>query len=154
MSEYRKILMTTDLSEESWQAFETASEMATRFDAALCALCVILDPNTFAMFGPHSGHISGGLDEYREQTMRHSRESIEQRLAQAAPAVTPSVVAVLGDSAPEAILGAAKKEGVDLLVMATHGRSGLSHWLLGSTTERVVRLSDIPVLTVRVKDED
>ncbi|ELK54205.1 universal stress protein [Haloferax volcanii] len=47
------------------------------------------------------------------------------------------------------ILDATAEADADLVVMATHGRTGLEHAILGSTTERVVRLSDVPVLTVR-----
>jgi nucleotide-binding universal stress UspA family protein len=47
------------------------------------------------------------------------------------------------------ILEAAKAEQVDLIVMATHGRTGLSHLILGSVAERVIRLAPCPVLTIR-----
>ena len=50
----------------------------------------------------------------------------------------------------EQILSTAKARGVDLIVMGTHGRTGLSRALVGSVAERVVRLSPVPVLTVRV----
>jgi nucleotide-binding universal stress UspA family protein len=50
---------------------------------------------------------------------------------------------------PESILELARRKGCDLLVVGTHGRRGLSHALLGSIAEKIVRLSPIPVLTVR-----
>ena len=54
----------------------------------------------------------------------------------------------------EAILDHVDDHGVDLVVMATHGRTGLQRYLLGSVTEKVVRLADAPVVTVRADDSD
>lgn len=51
------------------------------------------------------------------------------------------------------ILDYADEHAVDLVVMGTHGRTGLDRYLLGSVTEKVVRLSNVPVLTVRATDE-
>ena len=51
------------------------------------------------------------------------------------------------------ILDYAEKHDIDLIVMGTHGRTGLDRYLIGSVTEKVVRMSDVPVLTVRRKDE-
>jgi nucleotide-binding universal stress UspA family protein len=60
-----------------------------------------------------------------------------------------SAVAVLQDGKPaEEILAYAGKNGVDLIIMNTHGRSGVSRWILGSVAERVVRHSPVPVLMV------
>jgi len=57
-------------------------------------------------------------------------------------------VVVTGDPAV-AIGAAAEEHGADLIVMATHGRTGIGHFFLGSVTERVVRESPVPVMTVR-----
>ena len=54
--------------------------------------------------------------------------------------------------AHEQVLACAKEVGADLVVMGTHGHTGLKHAFLGSTAEKVVRLSECPVLTVRTKD--
>ncbi len=62
------------------------------------------------------------------------------------------IVVVTGDPAP-AIIEAAGQQGADLIVMATHGRTGLSHFFLGSVAERVVRESSVPVMTVRAPAE-
>ncbi len=56
---------------------------------------------------------------------------------------------VLTGKAAENLVDYAKKNGVDLIVTATHGRSGVSRWVMGSVTDRVVRSSSVPVLTVR-----
>ena len=69
-----------------------------------------------------------------------------------APPGAPEWAVTFGDPA-QAILDTAKERGADLIVMGTHGRRGLSHVLLGSVAERIVRLSPVPVLTVSGKAE-
>lgn len=64
-----------------------------------------------------------------------------------------SIRAVLGDTADE-ILQLVPEVGADVIIMGTHGREGIKHLLMGSMAEKVVRQSDVPVLTVRVPDED
>lgn len=61
---------------------------------------------------------------------------------------------VVQGSPAETIVEYASEYDYDLVVMPTHGREGLSHFLLGSVTEKVVRLSDVPVLTARMTEED
>ncbi len=68
-----------------------------------------------------------------------------------ADGVTVDTHAVIGDVSDQ-ILDAAKDLGADLIVMATHGRTGLAHFFLGSMTEKVLRQSTVPVLTVRMSD--
>jgi len=53
----------------------------------------------------------------------------------------------------ESVLDYADEHDIDIIVMGTHGRTGLDHHLLGSVTEKVVRTSDVPVLTVRASGE-
>ncbi len=60
--------------------------------------------------------------------------------------------AVQGGSPFEVILDYAETHEIDLVVMGTHGRSGLDRYLLGSVTEKVIRMSDVPVLTVRTNE--
>ena len=62
--------------------------------------------------------------------------------------------AVVRGRPDEEILGYADENDVDLVVMGTHGRTGLTRYVAGSVTERVLRLSDVPVLTVRTVDEE
>jgi len=65
-----------------------------------------------------------------------------------------SVVTAVRTGAPyERILDYADQEGADMVVMGTHGRTGVDRYLLGSVTEKVVRTADIPVLTVRAEED-
>jgi nucleotide-binding universal stress UspA family protein len=61
-------------------------------------------------------------------------------------------LSVLGDPAGE-ILDQSTNGGVDLIVMATHGRSGVSRWILGSVAERVLRHAEVPLVLVRVSGD-
>ena len=68
------------------------------------------------------------------------------------PNVTPTIVIEHQGFPAEAILGAAAAEGVDLIVIASHGRSGMTRWMLGSVAEKVSRVADVPVLIVPARD--
>lgn len=147
MTQYRKIVFTTDLSEESWSAFPEALDLARKYGAELITLCVVVDPAHFNMSELYSaGNVFADLDKIRRDALATAEKVIEEHLADH-PSVTHRVIC--GKYPPKAIVDEAADLGADLIVMSTHGRTGLSHVLLGSTTERVVRCSSIPVLTIR-----
>jgi nucleotide-binding universal stress UspA family protein len=76
-------------------------------------------------------------------------------IEQAESAGVETIEGVVSSGTPHrAILDYVDEEDVDLVVMGTHGRTGLDRYLLGSVTEKVVRLSDAPVITVRLSDDD
>jgi nucleotide-binding universal stress UspA family protein len=75
-------------------------------------------------------------------------------IQQAEAAGVNTIEGVVAQGAPhQAILDYVDEHDIDLVVMGTHGRTGLDRYLLGSVTEKVVRLSDAPVLTVRMPAE-
>lgn len=90
--------------------------------------------------------------EAREQAER-DLAALAARLAQGAGggggSAPETAVVTVGESTADAILEAAREASVDLVVMGTHGRSGLRRLILGSVAEQVVRRADCPVLTVR-----
>jgi nucleotide-binding universal stress UspA family protein len=88
------------------------------------------------MVEPLAGAEQDAREEMKKLAVETSRANAE-------------IVVVTGDPAAE-IVRAANEHQCDLITMATHGRTGLGHFLLGSVTERVVRESPIPVLTMRV----
>ena len=140
---FERILVTTDLSESGNKALRVAGELATTLNAHLTVLYVQESTHSYPDgVLPHKGH-RGPVDMVPE---------ITKKLREVASQVgcTPSECAVIHDASPvEGILDHAKSEGVDLIVMATQGRSGLQRLLIGSTTERVVRHAPCAVLTVR-----
>lgn len=94
------------------------------------------------------------MDGEIESRLRQIGEDAMEEIRERADDADVEIETAIEDGTPHrAILEYADDEGVDLIVMGTHGRSGLDRYLLGSVTERVVRGAEIPVLTVRVSDE-
>lgn len=140
---YDRILVPTDGSEPSLRAARHAAELAARFDATLHALYVVdADPSPLAV---SRADVRETLREVGEQAAESAFENVERLAADAGVELETAVV----EGAPaEQIVDYAGDTGVDLVVMGTHGRSGLGKRLVGSVTERVVRNAPVPVLTV------
>jgi len=141
---YDTILVPTDGSDHAERAVEHGAVLAEAFDATLQLLTVV---DIEAAAGPFS---AGGVDEaYIEDRTADEREALAER---ADSLSVPVETAVETGQPAEGILDYVDDEGVDLVVMGTHGRSGLRRYLTGSVAERVVRLSPVPVLTVRATE--
>ena len=142
----KRILVPIDFSTVSLNALEYAIDFAKPFKAELVILFVI-EPVYYAapadLYGP-SGNVALLMEEQqrlgREEIARLSKQLHKRKVAHRAVIQT--------GSAHEAIISAARRVKADLIVMATHGRTGLSRMLIGSTAERVVRTSPCPVLTL------
>jgi nucleotide-binding universal stress UspA family protein len=142
MQEIKRILVTTDFSETSQTAFAFAQQVAAKFDSKIVLLHVLdahLPPLVFEPSG-----ISAG--EYEQQRVERSASRVEAFGARIGEGVETSVTCGIPHVE---IVRFAEDNGIDLIVMATHGRGFFSHAILGSTTERVVRRAPCPVLTVR-----
>jgi nucleotide-binding universal stress UspA family protein len=149
MINLKTILVPSDFSECSDAALRYGLELARRFDATLHLLHVVQDPITqpWAAEG-----FSAPLFEVVDKWQRDAKE----RLQQAVPAADAGRIVIAATIAwPYAeILRYAVENNVDLIVMGTHGRGGMSHMLLGSIAEKVVRRAPCPVLTVRHPQRD
>jgi nucleotide-binding universal stress UspA family protein len=137
------ILVATDFSEAGERAQTIAVSLARWFSAELHVIHVQVlldDPHLAKEQRIEVERLLGTVEEEK-------REALE------APVRDPEVVMhthlVRGVSAPEVIVGGCAQYGCDLIVMGTHGRRGITHFLLGSVAENVVRTSPVPVLTVR-----
>jgi len=139
------ILVPVDFSEHSRQALTLACDVAATFGAEICALHVFERPI-------HPEIYLGGmpLDSPDFRTVEASlREALATFVAETpGPEVTTSLHVVEGRAVP-AILEFAQDNEVGLVVIATHGLTGLAHVLLGSVSEKVVRRATCPVLSVR-----
>ena len=147
MTTYKHILVPLDFSDTSARALEHAKILAERFDAALELLHVV--PNPF-MANAASLYVGMPLpQDFLNQLEQEARERLEATLTltERERFQARSVVRI-GDPLFE-IVDHARSEHVDLIVMGTHGRTGVSHLFLGSVAERVVRTAECPVLTVR-----
>ncbi len=141
---YAKILVPTDGSEGTHAAVEHAIGLATTFDAALHTLYVV--DTTVGI----DASVPGTIDALEEAGER----AIDEVIRQAEAGGVETIEGAIAQGSPhQAILEYIDRKAIDLVVMGTHGRTGLDRYLLGSVTERVVRLSDAPVLTVRMLPE-
>jgi nucleotide-binding universal stress UspA family protein len=138
---YDAVLLPTDGSEGTRAAVEHAIDHAKRYDATLHVLYVV-----DARIGVARETTPELIFEELEDQGRRAIENVQSQ-ARAADVATIEGVVARGDP-HQAILDYVSAEGIDLVVMGTHGRTGLDHYLLGSVTEKVVRLAEVPVLTV------
>lgn len=141
----KRILVPTDLSEQSLAALEYALSFSVLYDARLFLLHVA---DAIPPVVPVQGR-DHETDPFRrrgeQEALRALRLFMERRIGEDSRLMP---VVRLGVPADE-IKRFAEEERVDLVVMTTHGRTGLHHIVMGSVAERVVRLSSVPVLTVK-----
>ncbi|AEA34074.1 universal stress protein [Hippea maritima] len=138
----RKILAPTDLSEASIYALSYAKAMSDKFDAKLYIYHCITDINSYVGYVPSfpAEQIVNSLREEAIKEIEHIRNRYNIQDAE--------VVIEVGEAA-KSIVEFSKKNGIDIIVMGAHGRSGLERFMFGSVTEKVMRLSEIPVLVVK-----
>jgi universal stress protein A len=142
---FSRILVPTDFSPPSDAALEYARILATKFGSTLRILHVIDDPSDSSPFvsdgfAPSTEEIRGLLIDQARKRLDHLMTLVSRYNAHAD--------AVFGTPAT-AIIDYATATGTSLIVMGTHGRTGLAHLLMGSVAEQVVRTAPCPVLTVR-----
>jgi nucleotide-binding universal stress UspA family protein len=151
---FSRILFAADFSEDSEYALGYAQEIATRFSCEIVVLHVAQPLPPLILGEPETaldaGTINQIVEEQRLLAVRELDKRVE-RLRQAG--LRARSIVRIGAPFLE-IAGAAKTEKADLIVLATHGRGGLAHVLLGSVAERVVRKAPCPVLTVRHPDRN
>jgi nucleotide-binding universal stress UspA family protein len=146
-----RILVPTDLSEFSKHALRYGCEFANRFNAELHLLTVVQD--VVAMV-PEPGMAFPAPGEYLQELQQASRKALDE-LPDPALLRGATVVRDVRVGTPFLeIVRYAKESAIDLIVIGTHGRSGLAHVLLGSTAEKIVRKAPCPVLTVRPEGHD
>jgi nucleotide-binding universal stress UspA family protein len=140
-----RVLSPTDFSPGAEPALRWASSIAKAFGAALVLLHV-LDLNIAAMAGlpPSMGMMTMTEDLLKQ--MRSEANAEMERLSKSYP---DAKVLVREGSPRPAILEVAEELKADMIVMGTHGRTGLAHVFFGSVAEHVVRNAKVPVLTVR-----
>ena len=139
-------LVPIDFSPYSDQALTKAIELATSLDARLTLLHVIqLMPLTVGEMPPayFDEHLEN-LEADAQQQMRAALYRVHQAGLQGESVISQGIPF-------QAIVDTAKDEKVDLIIMGTHGRTGLPHVLIGSVAEKVVRLAPCPVLVARQK---
>ncbi|WP_306057701.1 universal stress protein [Natronococcus wangiae] len=136
---YQDVLVPTDGSDGTRRAIAHALTIADRFDATVHALSIVPQ-------GP-----LGTLEEPdATDTAHRAVERVESEARRNGTAVTTAIERGVPH---EEILAYVEDNGIDIVVMGTQGRTGLDRVLVGSVAERVVRLADVPVVTVRLTDQ-
>jgi nucleotide-binding universal stress UspA family protein len=145
---YKRILLPLDGSATSEQALPHAIAQAKQFGAMLILLRV-LEPL------PHVRGMSvGDIATIKQQTTEWAQEYLDQLVANAQERGISAQAAIVEGQPNVTILQFAEKNQVDLIVISSRGRSGLSRWLMGSVADRVVRGATVPVLLVRTRKEE
>lgn len=141
---YERILVPTDGSECAEAAVEEAVRLADAFDAEVHVVSVV-DVNTVAAQSEltNARLVLDELEEQAEMATERIVELLDEHGIEGRTAVVQSAPAT-------GIMDYADGHGIDVIVMGTHGRSGIGRFLLGSTTERLIRHAGVPVLSVRV----
>ncbi|WP_267640114.1 universal stress protein [Haloarchaeobius amylolyticus] len=138
---YSHILVPVDGSDASEAAAEHAIDLATRYDAGVTVMHVVdddllpLDARSQQLVERLEAEAADIVTEVVEWATEAGVMPIERRIVRGSPA--------------DEILTAIDEKDVDLVVLGSHGRSGIDKFIMGSVSERVVRQSPVPVLTVR-----
>jgi nucleotide-binding universal stress UspA family protein len=143
----RSILAPTDFSKSAESALRYACSLAARLDATLHLLHVLSD--AVIPVGPDPSLIAAVPPEYYSETEAQSRAALAAAIQPSWPQPPETRVEVRWGAAVDAVTSYASEHAIDLIVIATHGRTGLSHVLLGSVAEQIVRTAPCPVLTIR-----
>jgi nucleotide-binding universal stress UspA family protein len=140
----RHILHATDFSRASRPAFIKALALAKQDRARLCVLHVLVPPSPF---------LGDRVPQSYLELEARARRAVERRLAalvtHARKAGVRAEARLIEGMPSEEILRAARRQRADLIVIGTHGRTGLGRFLMGSVAERVLQRATSPVLTVR-----
>lgn len=154
MAQFKKILVPTDFSENSEHALVYANALKQAYGSAIDCLHVIdLGHN---QIGPVEGVYVSSADVHRSVQMieTHAQKQMEHLVKKERFLGVDMATHQRRGNAPEEIVKAAEEFGSDLLIIATHGRGGFERFLFGSTCDKVVRLSPVPVLSIKPQERE
>jgi nucleotide-binding universal stress UspA family protein len=144
---YRHILIPTDGSELAHRAVVHGLSLAKAVGAKVAVLTVEASFNVYDVPASRVNLMTAAFDEYAKHAREHATSILDGITDEAkAAGVQCETLQVIHDHPYEAIVATAKGRGCDLIVMASHGRSGIAAVLLGSVTAKVLTHTTIPVL--------
>jgi nucleotide-binding universal stress UspA family protein len=144
---YKKILVPLDGSELAKSALDQAEKLAKTFDAEIILFQVV---PFMPIYGSPELVTPLIVDEKQKEAAEGYLLRLTEELKQKGFKV--SATAKTGQQVAVEIIDFAKENGVDLIVMCTHGRSGISRWVLGSIALKVLTRAETPILLLRSKD--
>ena len=144
MERIKKILAPTDMSELSQGGVRYALDLARRVGAQVTVYHVVSTDELMQQ------ELGGPLSQILERYEQGLQKFLDEHFSDILPLVEVRTKVEIG-APDDNIVQEAEKEGMDMVVLSTHGRTGLSHILVGSVTERVVRHAPCPVLSIRPK---
>jgi len=145
----KTILFPTDFSQGARAAMDHAVSLARDYQATLSLLYVIQDISIAEWYIPSSL----SMNDLVEDMQKSAWKEMDRWAGEVPAGVKTEKMVVRGVPFVE-IIRTAKEKNADLIVIGTHGRTGIDHMLFGSTAEKVVRKSPCPVLTVRVAGKE
>lgn len=148
MKDFSTIMVAVDFSDSSDNAFQMALSLADKYTARLLILHVINEPVDLRGF--YVPHIS--FEKLEEEIAEGAQKMMESFCRQHIDGFENFESRIVPGLPYEEIIRQADKSNAELIVLGTHGRTGLDHVLFGSTAEKVVRKSTVPVLTVRLEE--
>lgn len=146
---FRKLLVPLDGSRHALKALHYAIALAGLFDATVHALQVVE-----SVIYPEGNTIPPRSYEPDEAALKAARGRLLERVAGLVPREIRRQVMVVGGHPVEEMVDYAKREQIDLLIVTTHGRSGVKRFLMGSSAEQIIRHAPCPVLVVRDKEHE
>jgi nucleotide-binding universal stress UspA family protein len=151
MIELKKILYPTDFGESAEEALRYAAMLASQYDAELIMMHVV----SLFSDGPSTAEeqiseMEQYAEKFADQLHQQAEEIIDRTIEdESHKHLKMEKLIVRGFSPNQEVIRVTEEEDIDLVVMGTYGRGGVSHMLFGSTAEQVVRTANCPVLTVR-----
>lgn len=146
MKSIRRIVVATDLAKASSRAASAAIELAKQNKAKLFAVHVLSFPTPYLGAGPGSPML---YDQLEKEARHHAESALASLAKKAEKAGVDTETAILTGPTDDRIVSFAKRKRADLIVVGTHGRTGVSKFFLGSVAARVISMASCPVLAVR-----
>jgi nucleotide-binding universal stress UspA family protein len=146
MFPFKKIVCATDFSDASYEALQTSVDMAAYMNAEIFVVHIV--PKMHGI-PPDPLYAFEGPEEYERLLKADAEQQLQKIIEQRVPKDIPSQTIISQEEAAEGILRVAGEVGAEVIVIATHGRTGWRHLVFGSVAERVIREAHCPVLVIQ-----
>lgn len=140
----QNILVPTDFSTNSLKAFEFAQHLAQQNNAILHVLHIVEPVSTAKDYDDEFN-----LERYEQARFLYAEEELRRFIFKNAPSKVEIVESLLIGKPHEQILKYTSEKEVDVIILASHGWTGLTHILMGSVANKVVRYADVPVICIK-----